>query len=244
MNNNLTDIIKPKINIVTLRDMILKNEDITLFDYSHITNFDALFKNRIIPKKNTLHLLDTSNITRMFEMFFNCTSFNTNISMWDVSNVTNMNSMFEGCTYFNQPLNKWDVSNVVYMKSMFHNCSDFNQPLNKWNVSNVTHMNLMFYCCTNFNKPLNKWNVSNVISIDFMFYDCCCFEQDISSWNLQNIKSISSLATFSQETTTMLGTKNILILLLNISLINQFEFKVLLKNDKIPIIPEFINRYL
>ena len=37
------------------------------------------------------------------------------INNWDVSNVTDMYRMFEEATSFNQPLNKWNVSKVTNM---------------------------------------------------------------------------------------------------------------------------------
>ena len=77
------------------------------------------------------------------------------INNWDVSNVTDMYKMFEEATSFNQPLNKWNVSNVKNMHGMFANASSFNQPLNSWNVSNVTNMRYMFYHARSFNQPLN-----------------------------------------------------------------------------------------
>ena len=46
-----------------------------------------------------------------------------------VSNVTNMWSMFKNASSFNQPLNKWNVSNVTHMREMFDEASSFNQPL-------------------------------------------------------------------------------------------------------------------
>ena len=47
-----------------------------------------------------------------------------------MSNVTNMWYMFLNATSFNQPLNKWNVSNdVTYMRRMFDGADSFNQPL-------------------------------------------------------------------------------------------------------------------
>ena len=43
------------------------------------------------------------------------------INNWDVCNVTDMYKMFEEATSFNQPLNKWDVSKVTNMSFMFYN---------------------------------------------------------------------------------------------------------------------------
>ena len=77
------------------------------------------------------------------------------ISTWDVSNVTSMWRMFADASSFNQPLNEWNVSKVKTMVRMFEGASFFNQPLNNWNVSNVKIMYRMFENATSFNQPLH-----------------------------------------------------------------------------------------
>ena len=47
------------------------------------------------------------------------------------SNVTDMYNMFNEASSFNQPLNNWNVSNVDFMDSMFSGATSFNQPLDK-----------------------------------------------------------------------------------------------------------------
>ena len=51
----------------------------------------------------------------MSQLFYNRTSFNSDISFWDTSNVTNMDRMFEGATAFNQGIGSWDTSKVTDM---------------------------------------------------------------------------------------------------------------------------------
>ena len=77
------------------------------------------------------------------------------INNWDVCNVTDMYKMFEEATSFNQPLNKWNVSNVKNMQRMFRSAESFNQPLNNWDVSNETDMERMFRGASSFNQPLH-----------------------------------------------------------------------------------------
>jgi surface protein len=74
----------------------------------------------------------------MYELFYNQSSFNANISGWDVSNVTTMESMFEEAYAFNQPIGNWDVSEVTAMDYMFYNATDFSQNLSTWCVVKVS----------------------------------------------------------------------------------------------------------
>ena len=57
--------------------------------------------------------LDISNLTSLEMMFWNCFSFNQDISGWDTSKITNMDNMFLSARAFNQDLTSWDVSKVT-----------------------------------------------------------------------------------------------------------------------------------
>ena len=59
----------------------------------------------------------------MNELFFNNTTFNTDIGFWDTSGVTNMRRIFDNATSFNNGgnsnINIWDTSSVIDMGEMF-----------------------------------------------------------------------------------------------------------------------------
>ena len=55
-------------------------------------------------------------------MFWECKSFNQDISNWDVSKVTDMRYMFFWCEAFNQDISNWNVSNVKDNDDIFYNC--------------------------------------------------------------------------------------------------------------------------
>ena len=78
------------------------------------------------------------------------------IECWDVSSVTNMGNMFYDCESFNADLSRWDVSSVTNMYCMFYKCKSFNGDLSEWDVSSVTHMRYMFWGCYSM-KEYPEW---------------------------------------------------------------------------------------
>ncbi len=68
--------------------------------------------------------LDTSNVTNMRNMFYECGSLTgLDLSGFDTSKVTNMRSMFSSCSSLSKlDLSGFDSSNVRDMKNMFYGC--------------------------------------------------------------------------------------------------------------------------
>jgi surface protein len=168
---------------------------------------------------------NTSNVTNMQGMFFECHNFNDDISGWDVSNVTDMGAMFDNTYLFNQPIGVWDVSNVQSISYMFLQNTVFNQNLSSWNVGSVTNMKGTFNGCTSFNnggspmisgwttynvtdmgdmfpltpfnQPINSWDVSSVTKMDYMFYQSTSFNQPLSGWNVSNVTDMNYMFSLS-----------------------------------------------
>ena len=148
--------------------------------------------------ENVKHIIgledwDVSNVKNMEYMFWNCETFNSDLSKWNVSKVTNMTGMFKGCGNFNCDLSKWDVSNVVDMGGMFSYCKFFNSDLSNWNVSSVRNMKLMFNYCDNFNSDLSNWNISKVGNMKLMFNGCINFDSDLSKWDISNVENMECM---------------------------------------------------
>jgi len=136
---------------------------------------------------------DTSRVTVMNKLFYECGEFDEDISKWDVSNVTQMIGMFEGASSFNGDISKWDVSNVTEIGCMFYDTSSFNGDISKWDVSNVTDMSCMFFKARSFNGDISKWDVSNVTTMSCMFYDTSSFSGDISKWDVSNVTKMNHM---------------------------------------------------
>ena len=131
----------------------------------------------------------TTQLTTMINMFFNASSFNSNISSWDTSRVTIMNNMFTS-SEFNSDIGSWDTSKVTNMTSMFSNAQKFNKPIGSWDTSKVTNMNNMFTTARAFNQPIGSWDTSKVTNMNNMFNMtsvASAFNQNISGWIVTNV---------------------------------------------------------
>ena len=94
--------------------------------------------------------LDTSNVTDMQYMFYNCSSLTSlDLSNFDTSNVTNMNRMFGYCQSLTSlDLSSFNTSNVTDIGGMLNACSSLTSlDLSNFDTSNVTNVSEMFSNC-------------------------------------------------------------------------------------------------
>ena len=141
-----------------------------------------------------LNMIDTSKITNMNYIFFNCKSLRTlDVSEWNVSNVTNMLGVFCGCESLETlDVSEWNVSNVNDMFSMFYDCKSLRTlDVSKWKVSNkMMNMGHMFCECESLETlDVSGWDVSNVNDMKYMFYKCKSLHTDTTMWKI-NTKCI------------------------------------------------------
>jgi surface protein len=139
---------------------------------------------------------DSPNLTGVYsmsQMFYNATSFNSNIGNWNTSNISVMSYLFVNATSFNQPIGSWNTSNVINMELIFGNASSFNQPIGNWITNNVNKMSSMFYGASSFNQPIGNWNVGSVFEMDQMFDGASSFNQPIGDWNTVNVENMSNI---------------------------------------------------
>ena len=111
------------INTTSLTDTISMyiNTNITepyLFDTSNVTNMSDMFYN--CHSLVSVPQLNTSNVTKMSHMFDTCSSL-VSIPELDTSNVTNMSYMFNGCSKL-ETIPLLDTSNVADSYCMFSTC--------------------------------------------------------------------------------------------------------------------------
>ena len=102
-------------------------------------------------------------------MFFQASSFGSDVSLWNVGNVTNMVAMFDDASSFNSDVSSWNVEKVTDMSSMFWNASSFNSDVSLWQVSKVTDTSSMFVGASLFNQNLCSWG--NSLSSSGVIFD-------------------------------------------------------------------------
>ena len=142
-------------------------ERVRINQLGNVTDFTNIFFN-FKGLKNVVISCNTTIVTNMFNMFYNCHSL-YEVPLFDTSNVTNMANLFLGCnTLVSVPL--FDTSKVINMGTMFSGCSSLvSVPL--FDTSKVTTMASMFFNCSSLvSVPL--FDTSNVTNMSNMVYGC------------------------------------------------------------------------
>ena len=180
-----------------------------VIDTSNVTNMYNMFSGCASLQSIDVSNWNTSNVTSMLDMFENCTSLQSiDVSNWNTSNVTNMNYMFSGCTSLQSiDVSNWNTSNVTNMGSMFMSCRQLQSIYaSNWNTSNVTNMNYMFSGCTSLQSiDVSNWNTSNVTNINYMFIDCKNLTTLIGGRTIDEVISNNISALNGLKITAVLG---------------------------------------
>ena len=128
---------------------------------------------------------DTTNVTNMEDMFFNCNSLTKlDLKNFNTTNVTNMQSMFSNCSSLTKlDLNNFDTSKVTNMAYMFSKCSNLEElDISNFNTSNVEDMGSMFCKCSRLKKlDLTNFNTTKVTNLWYMFDKCSKLPDEIKN---------------------------------------------------------------
>ena len=135
-------------------------------DTSNVTNMSDMFYD--CRNLTTIPLIDTSNATNMSNMFYNCERLTT-IPELNTGNVTNMDSIFYYCVRLTA-IPVLNTSNVTNMLNMFRNCINL-ITIPELNTSNVSNMRNMFSDCPSI-TTIPALDVSNVNDMGSIFYSC------------------------------------------------------------------------
>ena len=169
---NLYNLFDSQLDVTKIANIKIISSD------NKISNMYSLFNNmRQVTNINIQ--MNTSNVTNMSDLFFDCWSLKS-VPELDTTKVINMRGIFRYCSNLKNIPNL-DTSKVMDMYGMFYSCTNLTNIPNL-NTLNVTNMYWMFYDCFNLiSVPI--LNMSKVISINDMFYGC----NNLSSNSLQNI---------------------------------------------------------
>ena len=143
-----------------------------------------------------LNYLNTSQVTSMSYMFFNCKKLtNLNLSGFNTSNVKSMGYMFSECENLAVlNVSSFNTSNVTDMTVMFRNCKNLTSlDLSSFNTSKATDMQGMFYNCVSLsNLNISSFNTSKLVSMFNMFNGCEHLTTlDLSHFDTSNVKSMA-----------------------------------------------------
>ena len=169
--------------------------------------FDNSFKNarpescrywfagfRSLTKIEGISNLNTSNVTNMYGMFYNCKSLTKlDVRNFDTSKVTNMGGMFFDCICLTElDVSNFNTSNVTDMLGMFSNCENLTSiDVSRFDTSNVTDMSWMFDDCKSLTSiDVSNFNTSKVTYMHGMFRDCEILKTIYvgKGWNTSKVK--------------------------------------------------------
>ena len=151
-----------------------------------------------LQRIDNIENLDTSHVTTMFTMFYNCSGLTTlDLSSFDTSHVTDMSQMFCECyalTTLN--LSGFDTSLVTTMRAMFNQCLALTAlDLSSFDTSHVTDTSSMFSQCSGLTTlDLSSFDTSHVTTMRQMFSKCSNLTAlDVSGFDTASVTDISSM---------------------------------------------------
>ena len=144
---------------------------------------------------------DTSNVTRMDNMFSTCVNLETirNIENWNINKVTHMNGMFHKCQKLkNLNLSKWKTGKLVDIENMFQYCNNLGDlDLRGFDVSEVTSLMCVFEFCNSLKTvDITGWDTHNVEKMEVAFDGCLSLVEIKGLENIDTSKCFNYGKTF------------------------------------------------
>lgn len=148
------------------------------FDTSKVINMDRMFQGASKLQEIDLTSFNTEELTRMFCMFYGCTSV-TNIEFGEdftAEKVTTMEMAFYGCRALTSiDFSTFNTANLQTLRQTFQGCANL-ESINfgdHFNTDKVTSMYFTFYQCGKIEElDLSKFDSSSLTSTTVLFQDC------------------------------------------------------------------------
>ena len=159
------------------------------------------FCNFINLKKISGNVLDTSEVTSLFNLFNSDTNLIdiSALTNWKVSNVANMINVFSGNSNLSNinALSNWNTKNVTTMQGTFYqntNLIDLS-PISNWDMSSVKTTNSMFaYTGISNIDSLKNWNMSKVANMGKMFAHTSINDlTPIGNWDVSSVDTMEDI---------------------------------------------------
>ena len=155
--------------------------------------------------------VNTSKVTNMNSLFYNCGLTSLDLSDFNTMKVTDMNSMFRGCNKLTSlDLSRLITLNVTNMNCMFMSCTALEDlDMSNFNTGSVTDMSNMFYNCLKLETlDLSSFDTKNVTDMDNMFQSCNALTTIFVSneWNVDAVTSSTDMFTDCQNIVGGRGT--------------------------------------
>ena len=119
----------------------LKTLDLSEFDTSQVTSMYEAFYQCSNLTSIDLTNVNTSKVTDMEMMFYYCRKLESvDLSGFDTSNVTLFESMFNGCNnLISLDISNFDTSKLIGLSDMFNGCNRLSDLYLNFNISNITY---------------------------------------------------------------------------------------------------------
>ena len=154
--------------------------------------------------------LDTSQVTNMNNMFYNCQNLTTlDLSNFDTTQVKTATSMFEWSTRLTEIIfgEKCTFENATSLHAMFNNCQSVKElDVSSFNTANVTNMASMFQTCPKLEKITfgENFDTSNVTTMGSMFWNCSGLSSlDISHFDTSNVTNMGTMFAYCSGLTSL-----------------------------------------
>ena len=165
--------------------------DFSKFDTSLVTDMSSMFYNCISLTSLDLSNFNTSSVESFLAMFFNCSSLkNLNLKNFNTSKVINMRVMFYCCSALESlDLGYFNTPSLKIMDSMFRDCSSLKYlNIENFNTSLIRNMHLLFYNCSSLTSlDVSSFNTSSVENMQGTFGQC----HSLLSLDLSNFETSS-----------------------------------------------------
>lgn len=157
---------------------------------SDLPNYASLEK---VVFEESFKKFEPTTLSSFFEELRYLTSI-SGLENLNTTHVTDMSKMFYNCYKLNSlNLSQFNTGNVEKMNEMFYNCHELNSlDLSAFNTAKVNNMYRMFYYCFARTIDLSSFNTANVENMDEMFAGASLVENIYTSDSFKTDKLTTS----------------------------------------------------